>query len=279
MLGYNGSVPGPVLHVDQGSEITVQVRNDGDVEATVHWHGLRLETVTTGSRTRPRRRSRSAGPSPTSSSSPMPGSTGTTRTSAKTTAWRWGYTHDRGRARRPGILAAVDRQLTLTLDDLLVEDGQIAPFRRSGPTFVAMGRYGNVMLINGETQFSGQARRARSCACMSSTPRTPGSSTSPSAAPAPSWSAVTAAATNTRRSPTRCCLRLRACGHGRAVRHPRSGNARTPHPRPHLRPRRLHRHPRRSQRRRQVYRSCADDRRGMTIGDIERPPGSPASTP
>jgi hypothetical protein len=31
------------------------------------------------------------------------------------------------------------------------------PFRRSGPTFVAMGRYGNVMLINGETQFSGQA--------------------------------------------------------------------------------------------------------------------------
>ena len=43
MLGYNGSIPGPTLHVDQGSEITVQVTNDGDVEATVHWHGLRLE--------------------------------------------------------------------------------------------------------------------------------------------------------------------------------------------------------------------------------------------
>src|SRR5207244_388648 len=43
MLAYNGSVPGQVLHVDQGSQITVQVRNDGDVEATVHWHGLRLE--------------------------------------------------------------------------------------------------------------------------------------------------------------------------------------------------------------------------------------------
>ena len=43
MLAYNGSVPGPNLHVDQGSQITVQVRNDGDVEATVHWHGLRLE--------------------------------------------------------------------------------------------------------------------------------------------------------------------------------------------------------------------------------------------
>ena len=43
MLAYNGSIPGPTLHVDQGSEITVEVTNDGDVEATVHWHGLRLE--------------------------------------------------------------------------------------------------------------------------------------------------------------------------------------------------------------------------------------------
>jgi len=43
MLGYNGSIPGPTMHVDQGSEITVHATNDGDVEATVHWHGLRLE--------------------------------------------------------------------------------------------------------------------------------------------------------------------------------------------------------------------------------------------
>ena len=43
MLAYNGSIPGPTLHVDQGSEITVDVTNEGDVAATVHWHGLRLE--------------------------------------------------------------------------------------------------------------------------------------------------------------------------------------------------------------------------------------------
>jgi len=29
--------------VKQGSEIVVHVLNDGDVAATVHWHGLRLE--------------------------------------------------------------------------------------------------------------------------------------------------------------------------------------------------------------------------------------------
>src|SRR5215212_10241844 len=43
MLAYNGSVPGPTLKVKQGSEITVDVVNEGDVEATVHWHGLRVE--------------------------------------------------------------------------------------------------------------------------------------------------------------------------------------------------------------------------------------------
>jgi FtsP/CotA-like multicopper oxidase with cupredoxin domain len=43
MLAYNGSIPGPTLRVDQGSEIVVHVTNDGDVDATVHWHGLRLE--------------------------------------------------------------------------------------------------------------------------------------------------------------------------------------------------------------------------------------------
>src|SRR5437764_4836339 len=43
MLAYNGSIPGPTLKVRQGSEIAVDVVNDGDLETTVHWHGLRLE--------------------------------------------------------------------------------------------------------------------------------------------------------------------------------------------------------------------------------------------
>ena len=43
MLAYNGSIPGPTLKVQEGSEIVVNVENQGDVEATVHWHGLRLE--------------------------------------------------------------------------------------------------------------------------------------------------------------------------------------------------------------------------------------------
>jgi FtsP/CotA-like multicopper oxidase with cupredoxin domain len=34
MLGYNGSIPGPTLHVDQNSEVTIEATNLGDVDAT-----------------------------------------------------------------------------------------------------------------------------------------------------------------------------------------------------------------------------------------------------
>jgi FtsP/CotA-like multicopper oxidase with cupredoxin domain len=158
MLAYNGSIPGPTLQVDQGSEITVQVRNDGDVEATVHWHGLRLENQYDGV--------------PDETQVPIPiGGAYTCRVRFPDAGFYWYHPHIREdfglemglygtivvEPADPGYWPAADRQLTLTLDDLLVEDGHIAPFRRSGPTFVAMGRYGNVMLINGETRFSGQA--------------------------------------------------------------------------------------------------------------------------
>jgi FtsP/CotA-like multicopper oxidase with cupredoxin domain len=158
MLAYNGSIPGPTLRVDQGSEITVQVTNDGDVEATVHWHGLRLENQYDGV--------------PDETQVPIPvGGTYTCKVRFPDAGFYWYHPHIREdfglemglygtivvQPADPGYWPAADRELTLTLDDLLVEDGHIAPFRRSGPTFVAMGRYGNVMLINGETRFAGAA--------------------------------------------------------------------------------------------------------------------------
>jgi FtsP/CotA-like multicopper oxidase with cupredoxin domain len=43
MFAYNRSIPGPTLRVPEGSEVVVNVVNEGDLEATVHWHGLRLD--------------------------------------------------------------------------------------------------------------------------------------------------------------------------------------------------------------------------------------------
>lgn len=146
MLAYNGSIPGPTLHVDQSSEIVVEVTNDGDADATVHSHGLRLanrydgvphETQAPPDRRDlllpapvPRRRVLLVPPHIREDSGLEMGLYGTIVVEPTD----------------PSYWPPVDRQLTLTLDDLLIEDGHIAPFRRSGPTYTAMGRYGNVML-------------------------------------------------------------------------------------------------------------------------------------
>src|SRR3954470_3878233 len=54
--------------------------------------------------------------------------------------------------------APVDREFLLTLDDLLLEDGKIAPFSRSETNYVAMGRFGNVLLVAGEPKLKLNAR-------------------------------------------------------------------------------------------------------------------------
>jgi FtsP/CotA-like multicopper oxidase with cupredoxin domain len=158
MLGYNGSIPGPTLHVDQGSEIAVHVTNAGDVEATVHWHGLRLDNRYDGV--------------PHETQSPIPiGGEFTYKVQFPDAGFYWYHPHIREdfglemglygtivvEPSDPSYWPPADRELSLTVDDLLVEDGHVAPFHRSGPNYTAMGRFGNVMLTNGETTFSGEA--------------------------------------------------------------------------------------------------------------------------
>ena len=48
MLGYNGSIPGPTLRVQEGSEVEVHIENLGDMDATVHCTGCGSRTATTG---------------------------------------------------------------------------------------------------------------------------------------------------------------------------------------------------------------------------------------
>ena len=47
----------------------------------------------------------------------------------------------------------------LTLDDVLIEEGRIAPFSLSETTHVAMGRFGNTMLVAGEPELSLEVKR------------------------------------------------------------------------------------------------------------------------
>ena len=92
MIAYNGSIPGPVLQVDQGSEVIVDVTNDGDTEATVHWHGLRLENRYDGVPDQTQAPIRAGGTFSYRLQFPDAGFTGTTRTYGRTTALRWAST-------------------------------------------------------------------------------------------------------------------------------------------------------------------------------------------
>jgi FtsP/CotA-like multicopper oxidase with cupredoxin domain len=158
MLAYNGSVPGPTLKVPQDATITVHVTNRGDVDATVHWHGLRLENRYDGTH---------------ETQAPIPvGETFTYQVSVPDPGAYWYHPHIReDYGQEMGLYANIlvvpseedywppaHRELLLTLDDVLIEEGRMAPFSASETTHVAMGRFGNVMLVGGESDLSLEAR-------------------------------------------------------------------------------------------------------------------------
>ena len=41
-IGYNGSVPGPMMRVREGQTVSVAVHNLSEASDLVHWHGLRV---------------------------------------------------------------------------------------------------------------------------------------------------------------------------------------------------------------------------------------------
>jgi FtsP/CotA-like multicopper oxidase with cupredoxin domain len=157
MLAYNGSIPGPTIAAPEGSTVTVHVTNRGDLETTVHWHGVRLENRYDGTH---------------DTQAPIPvGETFTYQVRLHDPGAYWYHPHireDYGQEMglygnilvapsQPDYWPPVHREELLTLDDLLIENGQIAPF---GPetTHVAMGRFGNVMLVAGEPELALEAK-------------------------------------------------------------------------------------------------------------------------
>ena len=148
-------MPGPTLKVRQGSEVVVHVITDGNLDTTVHWHGLRLENKYNGV--------------PHETQTPIPiGGSFTYRIRFPDPGLYWYHPHIREDYTQemglygnllvvpadPGYWPPAHRDVLLTLDDLLIEDGKIAPFSPAETTYTAMGRFGNVLLIGGEPDCS-----------------------------------------------------------------------------------------------------------------------------
>jgi FtsP/CotA-like multicopper oxidase with cupredoxin domain len=47
-FAYSGTVPGRVLRLREGSKVSIDIRNDTDVDDIVHWHGLYLPSQSDG---------------------------------------------------------------------------------------------------------------------------------------------------------------------------------------------------------------------------------------
>jgi suppressor of ftsI len=152
MLAYNGSVPGPIIQVDQGARITLLLTNETGLSTTLHSHGVRVDNADDG----------------------IPDVTQKAVDSGQTFAYHlhfpdagifWYHPHYRedyqqamglyGNYRvmpRGGVpWPAVHREVTLMLGDISLDDSAGGTYYREGPDHVLMGRFGNTLLINGDT--------------------------------------------------------------------------------------------------------------------------------
>ncbi len=154
LYAYNGSVPGPLLKVRQGATVTIEFENAIDQDTTVHWHGLRVDYRQDGT--------------PGISQLPVPPD-GKHRYTLRfpDDGMYWYHPHVREDFQQdaglygniwvlpgdPQRYAPVDREVALIVDDILIENGQQTPYGQDAATHALMGRFGNVLLVNGEDHY------------------------------------------------------------------------------------------------------------------------------
>jgi FtsP/CotA-like multicopper oxidase with cupredoxin domain len=147
-LAYNGSVPGPIFRVRQGSNVTIALKNGTDTPTTLHPHGLRVSPKADGV--------------PGVGQAPIqPGESYNYELTFPDAGVYWYHPHvredyaqDAGlygifivEPKNPDLYNPVHRELPLVLDDVLVDPKQ--PFQVDKVSHTLMGRFGNVNLVNG----------------------------------------------------------------------------------------------------------------------------------
>ncbi len=159
MYAFNRQIPGPLIRVDKGSEVHVRFTNRIDMETTVHWHGLRLDNRFDGV--------------PGLTQDPVqPGETFDYTIRFPDSGIYWYHPHVREdvqqdlglygnmlvRPDREPYEDPVHREEVVTLDDILIDGEDLVPFGREAANFSIMGRFGNVLLVNGEQSYDLQVR-------------------------------------------------------------------------------------------------------------------------
>ncbi len=153
MLAYNGSIPGPTIEVEQGSEITIHFVNNTDMPELLHSHGVRMDNAFDGSHLVQKE--------------VEPGESFDYVLKFPDAGVYWYHPHINevyGQAR--GLYGAfivkpkdknyfppVNRQVPLILSDVLVANGKMS-IQKNTSDSTLMGHYGNVMLTNGDEDYT-----------------------------------------------------------------------------------------------------------------------------
>jgi len=155
MYGYNQQYPGPLISVTRGATVVVMFHNAITEPTTMHWHGLRLDN-------------RFDGVPNLTQASVEPGSSFTYTLLFPDTGLYWYHPHIREDMQQDlGLYGnmvvhpesdtyynPVNLEVALILDDLLIDEHGLIPWGQSSPTHALMGRFGNVMLINGAPNYA-----------------------------------------------------------------------------------------------------------------------------
>lgn len=160
MYGFNGQYPGPLIRVDQGSTILVDFRNELQLPTAVHWHGIRLDNRFDGV--------------PGVTQEPVePGGRFLYRVRFPDAGIYWYHPHHREdiqqdlglygnlmvRSTDADYYSPVNLEQVLMLDDLLIGQAGLVPYGLEAATHALMGRFGNVLLVNGEPEYHLEVRQ------------------------------------------------------------------------------------------------------------------------
>ncbi len=160
MYGFNGQYPGPLIQAPQHATIVVRFRNETALPTAVHWHGVRLDNRFDGV--------------PHVTQEPVePGGSFTYEVTFPDAGIYWYHPHHREditqdlglygnmmvTAPDPAYYNPVNAEEVLMLDDLLIDEAGLFPYGAERATHALMGRFGNVMLVNGEADWRMEARK------------------------------------------------------------------------------------------------------------------------
>ena len=167
---YDGSVPGPVLRVRQGTQFRAVLENGLSENTTVHWHGIRLPTAMDGV--------------PVLTQPPIrPGGSFTYAFTPPDAGTFLYHSHDdslvqMGRGLAGALIVEepepppMDRELIWVIQDWrLTGDAQIEPHFATRMQEAMSGRIGNTVTINGQVPDAVRVRAGSACGCASSMPR------------------------------------------------------------------------------------------------------------